>query len=154
MAAKNPRLSVVLTPSLAATLAQISEVSGESASAVVRGLLLQSEPALGRMLELLKAASRAKDLVGSGLGDTLSRVVDDLETAVAVADERMSRMTGDLVAKAEAEELQGRRRSPGGGSAAPRRPGAVGGVLTPGPVTRGSGHPKGAKARGRGPVGG
>ena len=43
MPSKNPRISVVLSPSLAATLAALSEATGDSASSLVRGLLEQTE---------------------------------------------------------------------------------------------------------------
>jgi len=142
MPAKNPRLSVVLSPSLAATLAAVSEEAGESASSLVRGLLEQAAPALERMLELLRAAKGAKGQINSGVADSLHRVVDDLQDAIAVADSRQARVVSDLVAQAEA--VKGRRRR--GGDARPAGRGAAAAKLsTPVPVTRGSGPPKSAK---------
>jgi hypothetical protein len=142
MPAKNPRLSVVLSPSLAATLAAVSEEAGESASSLVRGLLEQAAPALERMLELLRAAKGAKGQINSGVADSLHRVVDDLQDAIAVADSRQARVVSDLVAQAEA--VKGRRRR--GGDARPAGRGAASARLsTPVPVTRGSGPPVVAK---------
>ena len=136
MPASNPRLSVVLSPAVAATLVAISEETGESASSLVRGLLEQAAPALERMLQLVRAAKAAKGQIGGGVASSLDRVVNDLADAFAVADSRMARATNDLVSQAQA--VKGRRRpSEGGGAAHARRAAAS----TPVPVTRGSGTP-------------
>jgi len=147
MPSKNPRLSVVLSPSLAATLAALSQETGDSASSVVRGLLEQSEPALQRMLELMKAANAAKGQIGAGVSHSLTRVVDELQEAMAATDARLGMVRADLVSQAEA--VKGRRRA-GGGT------GASGDVTRPSPrgstpvaVTRGSGTVKTLRASGR-----
>ena len=127
MPSKNPRLSVVLSPSLAATLQALSHATGESASSLVRGILEQSEPAFQRMLQLVAAASAARGQIGDGVAHSLRKVVDDLEDAMVVADARLSRASSDLVGQAEA--VSGRRRRQKAAS-------------TPVPVTRGSGSPK------------
>lgn len=146
MPTKNPRLSIVLSPSLAATLAALSEESGESASSLVRGILDQAAPAFDRMLELIRAAKGAKGQISSGVATSLHRVVDDLEDAVALADSRQRRVIEDLVTKAET--VKGRRRAvdarpAGRGGSAPAAP------TTPVPVTRGSGTPKRPAGRGK-----
>lgn len=142
MPSKNPRLSVVLPPSVAATLAAISAETGDSASSLVRGLLEQCEPALVRMLELVRAAKLAKGQISSGVASSLDRVVYELQDALAVADSRTGRAVADLVSQAQA--VKGRRRSTVGGGGA-----AHGGRLpassTPVPVTRGSGTPRRAE---------
>jgi hypothetical protein len=115
MPAKNPRLSVVLSPSVAATLAAISAETGDSASSLVRGLLEQTEPALQRMLELVRAAKAAKGEIGAGVAGSMERLIDDFQDAYAVADSRMARVTADLVT--QAETVKGRRT--GGRRAAP-----------------------------------
>ena len=148
MPAKNPRISVVLTPSLAAVLAQLAEETGESASSLVRGLLVESEAPLQRMLQLVKAAKAAKGQIGGGLAGSMDRVMRDLEIAQSLVDNRTADMLGDLVSMAET--VRPRRRSP---SSPSRGSGVVPeAVLTPVPVTRGSGLSSGAKkgrARGR-----
>lgn len=141
MPTKNPRLSVVLSPALAATLAALSEATGDSASSLVRGLLEQTEPALQRMLQLVTAANAAKGQIATGVGESLHRVVSDLEDALAVADSRTARVVRDLVSEAQA--VPGRRRRAGGAAS---RPAAAGGS-TPVLVTRGSGT---GKTRGKG----
>ena len=147
MPAKNPRLSVVLTPSVAATLAALADASGESASSLVRGLLAQVEPALQRMLQLMLAAKAAQGNIGSGVAATLSRVVDDLEHASAASDVLLEQVQQDLVSSAE--EVKSRRRG-GTRMRAERAPGAAAPeASTPVPVTRGSGGPTKGSVRGR-----
>jgi hypothetical protein len=135
MPTKNPRVSIVITPSLAATLSALSEETGDSAGSLVRGLLVQSEPALRRMLDLIRAAKAAKGQIGTGVADSLHRVVNDLADAVAVADSRQSRVIADLVEQAEG--VSGRRRRARAAGA-----GAAAAPSTPVPVTRGSGTGK------------
>ncbi len=135
MPSKNPRLSVVLTPALASTLASLSHETGDSASSLVRGFLEQAEPALARMLELVRAAKSAKGQIGAGVAGAMDRLVDDLEDVMAVADSRVGRISRDLVSQAQA--VEGRRRGGGGRAAHGAAP-----VSTPVPVTRGSGTGK------------
>jgi urease gamma subunit len=146
MPTKNPRLSVVLSPSLAATLAAISDETGESASGLVRGFLEQSEPGLVRMLDLVRAAKSAKGQISEGLRGNMSRVVDDLQDALALADARTGRVVADLVATAE--QVKGRRRRAADVGAAGARRAAVA-APTPGPVTRGSGRARKGQGKGR-----
>jgi hypothetical protein len=140
MPSKNPRLSVVLTPSLSATLAALSDATEQSASSLVRDLLQQAEPAMGRMLQLVLAAKAAPKEIGAGLAGTMDRVIGDLEDALALSEARMGRAARDLASEAEA--VQGRRRR-SGQARAPRAPAgaAPANATTPGPVTRGSGQP-------------
>lgn len=122
MPTKNPRLSVVLPPSVAATLAALAAEGGESASGLVRGLLTQAEPALVRMLSLVRAAKAAQGQMQSGVAASLDRVVSDLEDALITSEVRMERAARDLVAVAEALPSRARRSDaqPRAGARAPR----------------------------------
>ena len=142
MPASNPRLSVVLTPCLLATLQQLADATDQSASSIVRDLLLQTEPALRRMLALVLAANGAREQIGEGVGSTLFRVVEDLER-------ELERKTGgavdyqDLVSQAEAVQGRARRGAGGAGGGAARAARAPASKAeTPVPVTRGSGTGK------------
>lgn len=146
MPSKNPRLSVVLTPSLAALLSQLAEETGESASSLVRDLLTQSEGALQRMLQLVIAAKAAKGQIGGGLAASMERVVSDLETLQRLADHRADSMLGDLVSSAE--KVRPRRRAPIPGAPGARAGRVPEGGSTPVPVTRGSGLPRSTKKGG------
>jgi hypothetical protein len=144
---KNPRLSVVLPPSLAATLADLAHETGDSASSLVRGLLEQTEPALLRMLELVRAAKLAKGQIGSGVSQTMDRVVGDLQDALAVAESRTGRVAQDLAALNQAGAKS--RRRAGGGTGAAGAAGSSARGSTPVPVTRGSGTGKTRRSNGR-----
>lgn len=143
MPTKNPRLSIVISPALAATLAELSEVTEQSSSSLVRGLLEQASPALRRMLELVRAAKAAQGQIGEGLAASMLRVVDDLADAVALADARQGRVLADLVEQAEAVPGRRRRVAAGGGRAVPVA------AATPGLVTRGSGSTERGRKGGR-----
>jgi len=145
MPSKNPRLSVVLPPSVAATLAAISVETGESSSSLVRGILEQTAPALERMLHLVRAAKSAKGQIGAGVAGSMVRVVDDLQDAMAVAMSRADRVTADLVD--QAESVRGRRRPARTGAARPSGLAVAPAVEDPRPVTRGSGTGKTLPAR-------
>jgi hypothetical protein len=147
MATKNPRISVSLTPSLATLLNDLAVETGDSASSLVRGILVQTEPALGRMLQLVRAARDAQGQIGSGVGRSLQRAAETLEDALAVADARFGRAAGDLVSEAEA--VRGRRRPTGSGGPAAARAAAS----DPRAVTRGSGVSQGRHKRGSAPGG-
>lgn len=148
MPTKNPRLSVVLSPALSATLTALAHESGESSSSLVRGLLEQSRPGLERMLHLLRAANAAKGQIGSGVGDVLLRVHDDLERALLASEARIARVESDLVSQAEAFRV--RKRPSGGRSGAAAPAGPPQAALTPVPVTRGSGMTKEARKPSKG----
>lgn len=140
MPAKNPRLSVVLPPSVAATLATLAEETGQSASSLARSILEQTAPSMVRMLELVRAAKAAQGQIGAGMAASMDRVVDDLADAMAVAHARADRISNDLVF--QAENVKG-RRSRGAvtgeaGRGAVRAPTAQ----TPRLVTRGVGSGK------------
>ena len=94
MPTKNPRISVSLTPSLAALLNELAEETGDSSSSLVRGILMQTEPALGRMLQLVRAAKDAQGQIGAGVGRSMQRAAETLEDALAAADARLGRAAG------------------------------------------------------------
>jgi hypothetical protein len=152
MPSKNPRISVVLPPSLAVLIAQLAEEMGESSSSLVRDLLMQMEGSLQRMFHLVVAAKQAKGQIGGGLSKTMDRVIEDLEMAQKLVDNRADDMLGDLVAIAE--KVRPRRRAPiPGGAKLARAGGVPKGGSTPVPVTRGSGPPRSPKKGGSsGPV--
>ena len=61
MATKNPRLTITLTPSLAAQLRRLSELTGNSQSSLIAELLDGSGPVFDKMIQVLEAAAIAKD---------------------------------------------------------------------------------------------
>lgn len=148
MPSKNPRVSVVLPPSVAATLAALSEETGESVSSLVRGILVQIEPGLQRMLHLVMATQAARGEIGHGVSESMKRVVDDLEDALAGAEVHRSAVVCDLVEGAERVDgrMRARREGRRSGGAATKADKSGARVSTdPRLVTRGSGDHKSYK---------
>lgn len=144
MPTPNPRLSVVLPPSLAVTLAELARATDQSVSSIVRDLLLQTEPALRRMLRLVLAANGARGQIGDGIGSSLLRAVADLERELERTTDGAIGYQ-DLVDKAEAVPVRRRAVSGKPGAPAtglPRVAASAQKARTPGPVTRGSGTGK------------
>ena len=135
MPSKNPRLSIVLSPGVAATLAAISKETGDSVSSLVRGLLEQTAPALERMLELVKAAKASKGQIAAGVAGSMDRVIDDLQSALQRADKAAGQVLIDLVG--QAETVKGRRR---GATGAARRPASADSAVYPLPPAKVQAH--------------
>jgi hypothetical protein len=156
MPATNPRLTITLTPAVAAMLREMSQLAGNSQSAIVGDLLETSLPVFERVIHALRAASTiqaaAKTEIAAGLDraqakleDHLQLVLDDMDTGMRPLLDRAEQVT--------------RRAGGARGAVATRsvasapRAGASKAVLTPVPVTRGSGvHPgvKTGKGKSRG----
>jgi hypothetical protein len=129
MPALNPRVSVTLTPELAAVLRELSVLCGNSQSALIAGLLEQSAPVLTRMVTVLQAAAtiqhEASAEIARGLRDAHTAVekqfalsldgIDDGVRPILAAAEKVRRRAG---------------RGEGGGASAPR-PAQTGRPLTP-----------------------
>jgi len=156
MPAKNPRLTITLEPSLAAVLRRLSELTGNSQSAIIAEILEGSESVFQKIVRVLEAAEKAKAEVkgraAANLEEAQSRMEDHLQLVIGEFDD----YTGNLLAEVEAVSRRA-RKSPGVGERARRavpRPAAVApnGVVTP-PSNRGvrstANHQQKAKQKGR-----
>ena len=56
MTTKNPRLTITLEPALAAQIKRMSELTGNSQSAIISELLDGSAPVFERVIKVLEAA--------------------------------------------------------------------------------------------------
>ena len=109
MPTTNPRLSVTLRPSTAATLRRLSELTGNSQSAMVSELLEQSEPVFQRMTVLLEAAQRAQKEAKAGMAESMERAQSRLEKTLGVVMTEFDDYTGDLLAGLEDVQRRARR---------------------------------------------
>ena len=82
MPAKNPRLTITLQPTLAAQLRRLSELTGNSQSALIAELLEGSTPVFDRMIAVLEAAHSAKDAMRG-------KVAADLEKGQAALEKQL-----------------------------------------------------------------
>lgn len=116
MPAVNPRITITLQPSTHALLRKLSELTGNSQSAIVGELLQGSEPIFERMTSLLEAAAKLKaqglqasEEVRLGLEQAHRRLEGQMGLAFEAFDEggaplleqaeRVSRRRGGMRAK-------------------------------------------------------
>ncbi len=146
----NPRISVTLTPATAAVLRELSNLNGESQSAIVGQLVEMSAPVLERVVAAMHAASTiqasAKAEIASGLERAQGKLEDQFQSLLGEMDETMRPLM-------EAAEGVTRRTTSGvaAGRALARTDVAanlISPLITPVSLTGGSGHPKQGKNKG------
>lgn len=145
MPAKNPRLTITLQPTLAAQLRRLSELTGNSQSALIAELLEGSTPVFDRMIALLEAAHQAKEAIRGQAIEGLDEAQGKLERQLGLALDTWDAAAAPLLEQMEDVKRRAARRPSGG----PRERGAAEGrsAATP-PSNRGvrSRNPK-AKVR-------
>ena len=121
MPAKNPRLTITLNPSLAAALRRLSELTGNSQSALIGDLLEGSEQVFAKVIRVLEAAEKAKAEVkgraAANLEKAQGRMHDQLDLVLAEFDQ----YTGSLLADVEEVSRRSRKAAAADGKAE-RRP--------------------------------
>lgn len=147
MPATNPRLTITLQPSVHALLRRLSELTGDSQSAVVGDLLLQSAPVFERMVRILEAAEKLKQqgkAVSEEWKESLNTAQAEMEAQLGLVLDTLDTGEGTLLDVAEAI---GRRRAPAGRDASAARTDGAG--RQPAPMSnRGvTPHPKGQQER-------
>lgn len=137
----NPRVTITLTPAVAAVLRELSKLAGNSQSAIVGELLQTSLPVFERVVTALKAAQSiqqsATSEIAAGLHRAQSKLEDQLGLMLGDVDESMR----PLLEEAEKIARRGGRTAPLGAVLPPRA------RSTPVLVTRGSGSQPGAKSK-------
>lgn len=145
MPTKMPRVAVTLKPSTAATLRRMSQLTGNSQSAIIGDLLASSEPVFDRICKVITAAKEAQE----GAND---RIRESLEGAEKVLEKQLGLMLGGFESRTAdlVDSLEGvGRRSVKAARAGRDEPGASrptrrgNGRTRKGPhlLTGGSGHP-------------
>lgn len=98
MPAKYPRLTITMRPALHARLRRLSELTGNSMSALIFELLDGAEPVLDRVVRLLETAELAKEQMHGQLARDMESAQERIEhqfglTLDAFGDEQVA---GDL----------------------------------------------------------
>ena len=124
MPAKNPRLTITLQPSLAAQLRKLSELTGNSQSALIGDLLAGSGPVFDRLIQVLEAAKTAKASMKGKITEDMQAAQAKVEGALGMVLEGFDQFTGSLLDEAEevtrrSRGSAGAARSHGPGAAAP-----------------------------------
>lgn len=101
MPAKNPRLTMTLTPTIAAQLRRLSELTGNSQAALVSELLEGQEKVFAKLIHVLEAAHLAKGQMVSGLTEDMEKAQAKIEAQLGLALENFDEGFAPLVAEAE-----------------------------------------------------
>ena len=93
MPTSNPRITVTLTPEVHAVLKRMSELTGNSQSAIVGDLLLSSRDVFARVVTVLEAAAVAQGTVNEEIKAGLDRAQVKLEQQLGLALETLDEGT-------------------------------------------------------------
>lgn len=122
MPTANPRLTITLSPPIAALLREMSALTGNSQSALVAELLEEAEPVFSRMVRILRAAEQAKRAVKEELVAGMDAAQERLEGQLGLALSEMDAFEGRLLGTAERVTRRRGRGAALGGEAAAQRP--------------------------------
>lgn len=109
MPAKNPRLTITLQPALAATLRRLSELTGNSQSAIISEILDGSEQVFAKIIRVLEAAEKAKAEVKGRAAANLEEAQGRMEAQLQLVMGEFDEYTGSLLAEVEEVSRRGRK---------------------------------------------
>lgn len=122
MPAVNPRITVTLQPQVHAILRELSRLTGNSQSALIAELLLESVPVFERMTTVLQAAEQLKQQGVEARGE----ITRSLDRAQARIEQQLGLVLDDMDEGVrpvlEQAERVARRRGRADGDAARRAP--------------------------------
>lgn len=111
MPTQNPRLTITLQPTLAAQLRRLSELTGNSQSALISELLDGSTPIFAKLITVLEAAELAKDSIKGRITEDMDAAQSRMEQQLGLLLEGFDDFARPLLDVAET--VQRRRRRPG-----------------------------------------
>lgn len=112
MAAVNPRIAVYLPKNVAATIRRLAGLRGVSRSAVIRDFLVDAEPVMARVANLLDLAARSDRSALKEWAVTLEAAQGGLEADATSALATMADMEAALESAPQARRRRA-RRTPG-----------------------------------------
>lgn len=122
MGTTKPRISVTLSDPTAATLRQLSELTGNSQSAIIGELLEMSQGVFSRMVRVLKAAQDAQHTVRTEIVAGIDAAQTRMEAQLGLAIEDMEQWEGKLLSEVEAVQRRAKKGGVGGKRSAPASP--------------------------------
>lgn len=137
MPAKNPRLTITLNPALAATLRRLSELTGNSQSAVISEILEGSEQVFAKIIRVLEAAEKAKAEVKGRAAANLEEAQGRMEAQLQLVMGEFDEYTGSLLAEVEEVSRRSRKAASTDGQAKRRTSAAPGALPSTPPSNRG-----------------
>ena len=93
-------------------LRKLSELTGNSQSALIGDLLEGTGPVFDRMIQVLEAAKSAKESIRGKLADDMEHAQAKMEGALGLVLEGFDEFTGSLLDEAEAVTRRARRKGP------------------------------------------
>lgn len=111
MPATNPRLTITLKPATAALMRRLSELTGQSQSAMICELLETNEPVFTRLITVLQAAKDAKVALTQEMRAGLDDAQERIEQQLGLVLEAMDTATAPLLEEAERVQRRGARRT-------------------------------------------
>jgi hypothetical protein len=109
MPATNPRLTITLKPSTAAQMRRLSELTGNSQSAIISELLEANSSVFERLILVLQAATDAKDAMATDIAGGMRDAQSKLEAQLGLMLEELDSVTSPLLEEAERIKRRGRR---------------------------------------------
>lgn len=109
MPATNPRLTITLQPTIAAQLRRLSELTGNSQSALISELLDGSAPVFDRVISVLAAASSAKASLRGQVADDMAKAQLRMETHLGLAMDELTTSTQPILDGFEDVQRRARR---------------------------------------------
>ena len=122
MPTKNPRLTMTLTPTTAAQLRRLSELTGSSQASLISELLEGQEMVFDRVIQALEAAALVKEEMKSSLREDLDRSQQVIEAQLGLVLESLDNASAPLLKEAEKIRRRKGRETGGGGQAERRTP--------------------------------
>jgi hypothetical protein len=109
MTTKNPRLTITLQPMLAAQLRRMSELTGNSQSALISELLDGSTQVFDRVIKVLEAAEGAKQSIRGKVSADLEAAQGRIESQLQLVMSEFDDATLPLLDEVEAVKRRARR---------------------------------------------
>ena len=148
MPTSNPRVNVTLAPAMAARLKRISELTGNSQSALIATLLDTQAEVFDRLILVLEAADKAQrqareTLEGGKLTGQLREAQVKIERQLGLALEEFDTATGNLLKDVEGVQRRAAGRSASAPSRRPATPPSNRGVRSTGKTPKKSTRTRG-----------
>jgi hypothetical protein len=106
----NPRITITVTPHVAAVLSRFSQVTGRSQSSMVGEILSEAAPMIAKMIKVIEAAKAVEKDLAASLIEPFDKAQAHIEKQLGLALETANTTTGDLLHKVEAIGRRNTRR--------------------------------------------
>jgi hypothetical protein len=110
MPTSNPRITITLQPRLAAQFRRLSELTGDSQSKLINGVLESSADTWDSMISIFEAASKAKEELPGVASVDIRRAQKQIEAQLGLVLDDAEKVAGDLLTEVEKVKRRSGRR--------------------------------------------